>query len=402
MTLTMLNRKLVRDVWAMRGQSLAVALVVAAGIAIYVMYQANFASLRDTQAGYYARQRFGDVFVSLTRAPQSVASAIAALPGVTAVETRVLAPAVLTTDPRTRTANARLVSIAAERRPRVSDLYLRSGTWIEAGRADQVIVSEGFARARGLAPGDRLSALINGRSYRLTVAGTALSPEYVYAIPPGELVPDDARFGVVWMEEGALAAAMKMEGAFNDVVLRLGPGASPDATMARLDRLLAPYGGLGATPRALQLSHWFVSNELKQLQSFGWLLPSVFLIVGAFILNVALTRALALQRSQIASLKALGYANAAIAWHYVKWALVISTAGLVIGLAAGQWLGAALGELYNDVFRFPDLRFQIPADVLLGAVVLTVAAAVSGAWLAVWRAVRVPPVEAMRPDRPPR
>ena len=400
MTLSMLNRKLVRDVWAMRGQSLAVALVVAAGIAIYVMYQANFASLRDTQADYYARQRFGDVFASLTRAPQSVAPDIAGLAGVSAVETRVVAQGILTTDTAVHTANARLVSIPAGRRPRVNDLYLRSGGWIEPGRADQVIVSEGFARARGLAPGDRLSALINGRSYRLTIVGTALSPEYVYTIPPGELVPDDSRFGVVWMEEGALASAMNMDGAFNDVVLRLGPGVPPEATMARLDRLLAPYGGLGAAPRTLQLSHWFVSNELKQLQSFGWLLPSIFLLVGAFILNVALTRALALQRTQIAALKALGYGDAAIAWHYIKWALIIGSAGLVIGLAAGHWLGGALGQLYNDVFRFPDLRFRIPADVLLGATTLTVGAAAGGAWLAVWRAVRVPPAEAMRPEPP--
>ena len=400
MALTMLNRKLVRDVWAMRGQSLAVALVVAAGIAIYVMYQANFASLRDTQAAYYARQRFGDVFVSLTRAPQSVAAEIAALPDLSAAETRVVAPAVLTTDAGTRTANARIVSIPGGRRPRVNDLYLRSGRWIEPGRADQVILSDGFARARRLSPGDRLSALINGRSYRLTVAGTALSPEYVYTIPPGELVPDDTRFGVVWMEEGALAAAMNLAGAFNDVVLRLSPGVAPDATMSRLDRLLAPYGGLGAGPRELQLSHWFVSNELKQLQSFGLLLPSIFLVIGAFILNVALTRALALQRTQIAALKALGYGDAAIAWHYIKWALMIGSGGLLMGVAAGYWLGGAIGQLYNDIFRFPDLRFRLPGGVLLGATSLTAVAAAGGAWLAVWRAVRVPPAEAMRPEPP--
>jgi putative ABC transport system permease protein len=400
MAMTMLNRKLVRDVWAMRGQALAVALVVAAGIAIYVMYQANLASLRDTQAAYYGRQRFGDVFASLTRAPRSLGGTIASLPGVSAVETRVVAQGILTTESTGRPATARLVSIDASRRPRVNDLYLRSGSWIEPGRTDQVILSDSFARARHLVPGDRLSALVNGRSYRLTVAGTALSPEYVYTIPPGEFVPDDSRFGVVWMEEDALAAAMNMEGAFNDVVLRLSPGVAPEPAIARLDRLLEPDGGLGATRRDLQLSHWFVSNELKQLQSFGLLLPSVFLIVGAFILNVALTRALALQRTQIAALKALGYGNAAIGWHYIKWALAIGLAGLVIGIAAGQWLGEALGRLYNDVFRFPDLRFQIPARVSLGAAALTVAAATGGAWLAVWRAVRVPPAEAMRPEPP--
>ena len=174
------------------------------------------------------------------------------------------------------------------------------------------------------------------------------------------------------------------------------------ATLLQVDRLLTPYGGLGATPRALQLSHWFVDNELLQLQTFGVLLPSIFLLVGAFTLNVALTRALALQRTQIAALKALGYSNLAIGWHYMKWALLIAGVGLLIGVGAGAWLGRALGGIYNDVFRFPDLRFRVPLRVVAGATALTSGAAAAGAWSAVRRAVRVPPAEAMRPEGPAR
>ena len=151
-------------------------------------------------------------------------------------------------------------------------------------------------------------------------------------------MPDDQRYGIFWMGQKALAAAFDMEGGFNDVVLALSPGASSEEVIARLDRILEPYGGLGAIPRALQLSHWTVQNELSQLQSFGFLLPSIFLLVAAFILNVALTRALALQRPQIASLKALGYGNVAIGWHYLKWGFAIGAGGIVIGVVAGRIL----------------------------------------------------------------
>jgi putative ABC transport system permease protein len=400
--LSALNRKLVRDLWGLRGQSLAVALVVAAGVAIYVMYQANLQSLADTQRAYYARQRFGDVFVSLTRAPHTVADTIAGLPGVTAVEARVVARGSVTIEPGESSATVVLVSVPASRRPSVNDLYLRRGRWIEPERRAEVLASDGFASARGLEPGDSVTALVNGHRYRLTVVGTAISPEFVYTIPPGELVPDDRRFGVLWMNEEALAAAMDMEGAFNDLSLRLAPRLPAAPMLVTVDRLLAPYGGVGANPRALQLSHWFVVNELAQLRTFGLLLPSIFLLVGAFTLNVALTRALALQRTQIAALKALGYGNLAIGWHYMKWALLIAGVGLVIGVATGAWLGRALGGLYNDVFRFPDLRFSVPLRVIMGAVVLTAGAAAAGAWSAVRRAVRVPPAEAMRPEGPAR
>ena len=400
MRMSALNRKLLRDLVAMKGQALAIAMVVAAGVAMYVMYLSNFASLQQTRAAYYQRQRFADVFASLKRAPLRVASEIANLPGVSAMEARVVANVTLDLEQLDEPASGRLISIPPDRRPQVNDLFLRRGRWIEPGRPDEVLASEGFVLAHGLNPGDYVPAVINGRLRRLTIVGVALSPEYVYSIRPGELVPDDKRFGIFWMDRQALGAAFDMEGGFNDVVLALAPGASPDATIERLDRILEPYGGLGAIPRALQLSHWTVENELAQLQSFGFLLPLIFLIVAAFILNVALTRALALQRPQIAALKALGYTNAALGWHYLKWAFAIGAAGVVIGLAGGAWLGTVIIDLYNQFFRFPVLLFSIPADVVVGASGLTLAAAGGGAFSAVRRAVRVPPAEAMRPEAP--
>jgi putative ABC transport system permease protein len=402
MHVSALNRKLLRDLAAMKGQAFAIALVVAAGVSMYVMYLSNFASLQGTRAAYYSQQRFADVFVSMKRAPERLASEIAALPGVSAIETRVVANVTLDLEQLEEPATGRLISVPADRRPRVNDLFLRRGRWIESGRRDEVLASEGFAMAHGLNPGDRVPAVINGRLRYLRIVGIALSPEYVYSIRPGELVPDDKRFGIFWMDRQALGAAFDMEGGFNDVVLRLATGVSIEETIARLDRLLEPYGGLGAIPRSLQLSHWTVENELTQLQSFGFMLPLVFLMVAAFILNVALTRALALQRSQIAALKALGYANVAIGWHYLKWALVIGLVGVAIGIGAGAWLGQLIIGLYNQFFRFPALQFSVPLSVVLGATVLTVAAAGAGAFSAVRRAVRVPPAEAMRPEAPAR
>jgi putative ABC transport system permease protein len=397
-----LNRKLLRDLLAMKGQAIAIALVVAAGVSVYVMYLSNFSSLQRARAAYYAQQRFADVFVSLKRAPDRLAGQIASLPGVLAIETRVVATVTLDLEQLDEPASGRLISIPADRRPLVNDLFLRRGRWIEPGGRDEVLASEGFAIAHRLNPGDQVSAVINGRSRRLTIVGIALSPEYIYSIRPGEFVPDDKRFGIFWMDRQALGAAFDMEGGFNDVVLRLTPGTRPEGAITQIDRLLEPYGGLGAIPRALQLSHWMVENELVQLQSFGFLLPLIFLLVAAFILNVALTRMLALQRAQIAALKALGYGNLAIGWHYLKWALMIGVVGVVIGLAGGAWFGHLIIGLYNKFFRFPDLHFVVSASVIAGAVVLTVLAAGAGAFAAVRRAVRVPPAEAMRPHAPVR
>jgi putative ABC transport system permease protein len=364
------------------------------------MYLSNFASLRDTQTTYYERQRFADVFASLKRAPLRVAAAVADLPGVSAVEARVVADVTLDLPQIAEPASGRLVSVPTDRRPQVNDIFLRHGRWIEPGRPDEVLASEAFVIAHGLEPGDQVPAVVNGRLRHLTIVGVALSPEYIYSIRPGELIPDDRRFGIFWMSEQALAAAFDMEGGFNDLAVDLSAGASAQAVIARIDALLEPYGGLGAIPRALQLSHWTVENELAQLQSFGFMLPLIFLLVAAFILNVALTRALALQRPQIAALKALGYGNTALGWHYLKWALAIGLIGVVIGVAGGAMLGSVIIDLYNQYFRFPELLFRVPFSVILGATILTLLAAAAGAFSAVRRAVALPPAEAMRPEAP--
>ena len=397
-----LDRKLIRDLWEMKGQSLAIAAVVAAGVTMFVTYLSNFDSLQRTRTAYFERARFADVFASLERAPSSLEARIAALPGVETVATRVVADVTLDVPGMSEPAVGRLISIPDRGHPPLNDLYVRRGRWVDPASPDEVLASETFCEAHGFEPGDRVAAIINGRRRWLTIAGIALSPEYVYAIRPGEIFPDKRQFGIFWMGRRALAAAFDMEGGFNDIAIATAHGADTRDLMVALDRLIEPYGGRGAIPQSLQPSAWTLDNELRQLQTFGFITPAVFLGVAVFVLNVALTRALSLQRVQIASLKALGYADRELAWHYVKWALVIAGAGAIGGVAAGAWLGSSLIGLYNEFFRFPALDYRLSAGVACLSVIVSLVVAALGAQAAVRRAVRIPPAEAMRPAAPAR
>jgi putative ABC transport system permease protein len=395
-----LNRKLLRDIWALKGQSFAISLVIGAGVAMFIMYLSAFASLRLTQHTYYERYRFADVFASLTRAPLYVRDRVAEIPGVARADARVAVDVTLDVAGMTEPASGRLIGITIPHTPMLNDVFLRRGRFPEPGRTDEVLVSEAFAIARDLHPGDTIGAVINGRRRDLEIAGIALSPEYVYSIRPGELIPDDSRFGVFWMDGRGLAAAFNMEGGFNNLSLQLAPGASEADVIARVDAVLATSGGLGTIPRSLQTSHWYLDNELKQLQSVGLILPIVFLAVAAFLLNVVLTRIVSVQREQIAALKALGYTNGELAWHYGKLSLLIGAAGAAIGTVFGSWLGSQMIAIYNDFFRFPTLLYRLPPGVVAGGVSVSFAAAAFGAVNAVMRVAALPPAEAMRPEPP--
>lgn len=401
MRLSMLDRKLMRDLWLIKGQAISIGLVIAAGVAIYVLMLSTLDSLELTRAVYYDRYRFADVFAAAKRAPLRIAEQIREIPGVAVAEPRVVVDVTVDLPGFSEPIVGRLVSLPADRRPALCDVFIQQGRYLDPGHPDEVLVSANFAAAHGLEPGDRLAAIINGRRKQLRIAGLALSPEYVYHIRPGELMPDDRRFGIIWMEHHALATAYRMEGGFNSILLKLRRDASEPAVIERLDQLLEPYGGFGAIPRRLQMSDWFLENEFVQLRSFGSSIPVLFLGVAAFLLNVVLTRIVSVQREQIGTIKALGYSDRMIAVHYLKWAIAIALLGSLIGLAGGIRLGKAMTELYNQFFHFPILLYRLGPRVAIEAVGISLGVAVLGALFAVRRTLRLPPAEAMRPEAPP-
>ncbi|MDJ0651321.1 MAG: FtsX-like permease family protein [Xenococcaceae cyanobacterium MO_188.B19] len=396
-----LDRKLFRDLWHSRGQVIAIALVVACGIASFVMARSAYTSLTLTQNTYYNKYHFAQVFASLKRAPESLKSQIAEIPGVAQTQTRIMVDVTLDVPDLPEPGTGRLISIPEQQIPLLNKPFIRKGRYIEPGRGNEVLVSEAFAQANKLQLQDTIGAIINGRWEQLKIVGIALSPEYVYEVRgAGELYPDNKRFGIIWMGRDALGKAYDLDGAFNDVSLTLSPGAKEIEVITQLDRLIARYGGLGAYGREDQFSHQILSDEIKGLEIMATMLPSIFLGIAAFLLNVVLSRLVSTQREQIAVLKAFGYDNLAIGWHYLKFVLTIVTIGSVLGILGGLWLGRGLTQIYTQLFKFPLLRFDYNPRVLATAIIVSYTAAAIGAFMAVNKAVSLPPAEGMRPEPP--
>lgn len=398
--MTALNLKLLRDLWNMRGQAVAIAAVIAGGVATLVMALSTYDSLLTTRDRFYREYRFAQVFTTLKRAPETLALRLAEIPGVERLETRVVAVVKLEVagfgDPVTGV----LSSVPDIGEPLLNTLHLKRGRWLTPYSGDEVIVSDTFADAHKLHLGDRIHAVINGKRKALTLVGVALSPEYVYQIAPGAMFPDFKRYGVLWMGRHALAVAYDMDGAFNSVSVGLTPRSDEQAVIDRLDTLLAPYGGIGAYGRHDQFSNRFLSEELKQLQTTATVFPAIFLGVAAFLLNVVVTRLIATQREQIAILKAFGYPHASIGWHYVKLVMAVALLGVAGGVALGVWFGRGLSNVYMDFYRFPYLEYVLQTRVVAIALAVTCLAALSGTLLAVGRAMRLPPAEGMRGEMP--
>ena len=397
-----LDIKLLRDLRRLWAQALAISLVVAGGVATLVLAVGSHRSLDQTRAAYYERYGFADVFAVVRRAPKTLVSQIAEIPGVAAVDARI-AKLVLLDIPNFREpATGQFISLPDIGEPALDRLYLRMGRMPEPGASAEVVVNENFAKAHGFVPGARFSALLNGRKRELVIVGIALSPEFIYTTGPGDIMPDDRRFGVIWMSEKALASAYDLDRAFSSVNLKLLRDGSEREVIQRLDVLLDRYGGQAAYGRKDQTSHAWLNHELDMLNNMSRTLPPIFLLVAAFLINLTLSRLVALEREQIGLLKALGYGNFTIATHYIKFVIVLTAIGVAIGAAAGTWIGVYLTRLFGDFFHFPFLIFIKNPDLYAAAAALSLAAALIGAIRALRDVVALPPAVAMQPPAPPR
>ncbi len=397
-----INRKLLRDILSLKGQSAAIAVVIGSGVMVLILFAGNLDAVRESRDRFYQSHNFAHVFCEITRAPEAIAERLRQIPGVNLVETRVQAPIRLAVEGFDDPVRGLVLSIPDGHQPVLNRLHLREGSIPEPDSDDRVIISEPFAEAHGLRSGDRLEGIIKGRMETLAISGIGLSPEFVYQVGPADIMPDYERYAIVWMNRRALESAFGMEGAFNSVTLTLQSGVDERTVIEAVDSILGPYGGVGSYGRSDQMSHRFIEDEINQLRVMTFVLPTIFLGVSAFLLSVLIGRIVRTQRQQIAVLKAFGYRNAEIARHYFMLTGLIVGIGSLLGVAFGTWTSRSLAELYAEYFRFPDMIVGLQPRIILLAVAVAFGAGILGAGRAVADAVKQAPAEAMRPPAPKR
>ncbi len=396
-----LTKKLGRDLWRIKGQAAAIAMVIALGVLMQVMQSGLVVSLDETRRAYYERYRLADVFAPVTRAPERVARELRNIPGVSAVETRIVGQALIDVPEMPLPIRARAVSLSEARTTRLNDVYLTDGRMFEGDRPDEAVVLQSFAKAHDLTPGDRITATMNGARRTFEIVGFATSPEFLFTAPPGEMVPDDSRFAVLWMSRPAMEAAYDLDGAFNEALISLSRDGETAEVLRAVDQLLDKFGGLGAFPLADLASNKFVSEEINGLRQTSATVPPVFMAVAAFLLYIVISRMVESEREEIGLMKAFGYSDLEVGSHYLKMIMVIAGGGAFVGGVLGIAAGRALIDVYLIYYKFPFLVFQLDLlSFVLGFSASILASSVGGL-LVLRRVFALTPAVAMRAAAPP-
>ncbi len=400
--MSVLDRKLRRELRGHAGMLLAVTSIIAVGVACMVTLGSSYRNLSEAKQLYYAQCQMADFSIELKKAPLSALDEIAAWPEVASIRPRIRQYAAVDLEGVAEPLNGLVLSLPDRKQPVLDDIVLRQGGYFTDRRDNEVIVNEAFARYHRLRPGQWIKLLLNNQQQELFIVGTSISSEFVYLLGSGSITPDPKRFGVFYLKRSFAEEVFDFKGSANQVLGRLSAtaGGNPNEVLRRAEERLADYGVFTTTALEDQMSNKFLSQEIKGLKSFAVVTPTMFLAVAALVLNVLLMRLAQQQRMIIGTLKALGYSDRQVFWHYLKLGLAVGMAGGFIGCAWGWWMADGMTNMYHSFFQFPDLKNRFHWDVHLTGIAVSVGCAVLGCIRGSRAVLKLQPAAAMRPNPP--
>jgi len=400
--MAVLHKKLFRALMRSWAESLAVIMVVLCGTASYICLHSCYLNLSLTRDTYYTQNRLADFEIMLERAPANAIFKVEEIPGVRQARARMVKDVNVDIEGVDEPRVGRIISMPVPRQHVLNDVVVMEGQYFGPGAQDEVIISDSFARLNNLAIGDRLSISVEEKKYSLRIIGYGLSPEYVYMIRTlQEMVPAPERFGILWVPEDFAETALDMKEACNNILGEVDDPEALDAILDRADDLLDGYGVFAKVKQEDQISVRFLGDEIQGLGVNAKITPTLFLGIAALILFVLLSRMVRMERTQIGLMKAYGYTNFSVAFHYLQYGIILSGAGCIGGFALGQWMANGLIKLYVQFYQFPILESRVYPDVLSKSMGIALGFGALGALFAAIRAARIRPAESMRPEAPP-
>jgi putative ABC transport system permease protein len=392
-----LLKNLTREILSFKAQVFSIALVIGIGVAVYFGFSTTYDSLLVSRDHFYQEAHFPDLFSRLIKAPRYLLSQISTIEGVEKIEARIEKDALISLPKMQQPGVGHFITIPDQGQPELSQLFMVQG---RLPNIDEVVVSESFFKANKLQLGHKLFATIDGKRKEFKISGIAVSPEHIIAIQQGAQMPDDKHFALVWINQSVLESALDMRGSFNTLVTKLKKNAIAMDVKNKIDDIIDRYGGTNTYDRSKQPSAVYVREELKQLNVQASTIPIFFFLVAAFILNIVISRLTRTQRSQIATLKALGYSNLSISQYYLILASLIVLLGTLIGILLGIWIGVSMVDLYGLFYHFPLLVYKMSYQKLMIAIIASLLTAFLGTFSSLKKVFKLQPADAMKPPSP--
>lgn len=386
-----------RDIKSRKAQFGALIILVALGILSYVSFVSAYLNLSASTEFAYEKLKFADFSTKVISAPKRVVDKIQAIPGVEAVQGRLIIDTGLYISDEEQV-RARIISIPPNWHPEVNDILIEEGSYLKGKAKDVCLRERHYADEREIELGDTLKPLVDGEKKEVIVEGIVVNPEYFNAVARKAEIPSPGELAIIFMAQSEVERMFQKPPSYNDIAVLLDKGANREEVIEKVEDILDPYLVIETVKREDQPSNFSIQEEIRQNQSMAYTMPFVILFVASISLFIALSRVVQSQRGEIGLAKALGYRNWQVLLRYLLFSLFIAFWGSVLGFALGTYFAKEIVELYAEIMGIPFLKHRLHPELIIGAISMSAIACILAGILPAYASARMRPATAMRAD----
>ena len=254
-----------------------------------------------------------------------------------------------------------------------------------------------LAKNLDLKVGDEITVTYQNMKITEKIAGLVNTPDHVYFVKDDtEIFPTHKNYGYMYLSINELPQGMPQ--IFNQIIVDVDNTDKTQETKANLENNIK--SAIAVTDRESSVSYKGYNSEIEEGTTYSGVFTFLFLFIAVLSVTTTMNRFVKKQRTQIGTLKALGFKNRKIINHYVGYGFIISLVASVVGLLAGKYgLGTFFLNMEMSYFEVPVYNtVLIPVVYILAIAVVALITLVT--YLSCRSILKESAVEALRIEIP--
>ena len=388
--------KPLRDIKEVKWRSVASIFIVMLGVISYSGVTIARDTVVFTLESIYSETNFADLMLELDFGDESIIKHAENLYNVKEVEGRLVIDGAISLDERSIV--AKLVGIKADDRPKVNDVIVLKGRYLDVNDPFGVLIEEKLASVYGYDVWDTIEVVIMGGKHEFRVIGIVASPEYLaVTASPQFIIPLKGSMGVLFVPLETLQRITGNEGRLNNIALTFVDD-SPEYQEYTEDQIRKGFSEHGITafiPRRDQYSFKYLDTAADIFNNFRNTFAGIFLIVAFAVILTTMNKLVVMQRREIGVLRALGYARREVMGSYLLTSFIYGCGGSILGILPAIGFGYFYARQWASSVGVPFVEMSLtPAPFMFGAAV-GVFTALAASLVPVWSVVKLRPREAI-------
>ena len=394
----MLFRKAYRSMWRHKKAYLACVFLVMIGTMMLTAMGTAVNGLIYAKESFYTNYRLAHIWANVNAIPISEVDRLRNIHGILDVYHRTVIEARAEVQNSEDIIILRLISFVPQDENRINDFQLQG---IKPSMQNDIALSLMFKKARGLQTGDPITLFAFGRAFSYEVTGSFMSPEYAYVARGGtDMLPAHNVFGIGYITEESMNGLTGSVGMANQVLFTLRDGYEFEDVQAAVSDALQPYGLISLQDRGAQIGYAMLDMQVESMEAVAASMPMVFILMAVVVLYLMLKRIIEQERTQIGTLKAFGYSDRDMLFHYMSYGGIVGLIGGLLGFAYGAALSGVYLAVFLDFFTMPEMAQAVDPIYAVVSVGIGLSGGLLGAFMGALKALKLTPAEAMRPESP--